>query len=77
MHNRELTSREASNLMGERLIRLDRVGWALTRKGEEMLNLLNAYGDPTRQSEILEPHARNSRSRKKTDVSTSGSISQT
>jgi hypothetical protein len=41
----ELASREASNLMRERLIRIDRVGWALTRKGEELLSLLLAYGD--------------------------------
>lgn len=44
--DRQLTSREASNLMNERLIRLDRGGWALTRKGEELFSLLLAYGDP-------------------------------
>ena len=44
--DRELTSKEASALMRQRLIRLDRDGWALTRKGEEMLALLAAYSDP-------------------------------
>jgi hypothetical protein len=41
-----LTSRELGTLTQERLIRLDRDGWALTRKGEELLCLLLAYGDP-------------------------------
>jgi hypothetical protein len=44
--DRELTSREAAMLTEERLIRLDRNGWALTRKGEELFSLLLAYGDP-------------------------------
>lgn len=44
--DRDLTSREAAALTKERLIRLDRNGWALTLKGEELLTLLLAYGDP-------------------------------
>lgn len=45
----ELTSQERSALANEHVIRLDRDGWALTRKGEELLSLLNAYGDPRHQ----------------------------
>lgn len=39
-----LTSRDVGTLSHEWLIRLDRDGWALTRKGEELLELLLAYG---------------------------------
>ena len=41
-----LKSRDVGTLTREWLIRLDRDGWALTRKGEELLELLLAYGAP-------------------------------
>jgi hypothetical protein len=41
-----ITSRDVATLTREWLIRLDRDGWALTRKGEELHELLLAYGAP-------------------------------
>ena len=52
--DRELTPTETARLTDLWLIRLDRDGWALTRKAEEMLGLMAACSNPPQPS----PHQR-------------------